>query len=76
MHENPRDVFIQVLEGEMELSFAEGTKARVEAGEFFVLPKHVRHVCLFKRMTIAVEGVLRRVFGFRVFVCVQQFLAP
>lgn len=59
-HENLRDVFMLVLEGEIEFTFEKGEKTTVEAGECFVLPKHVRHHCVFKKMTIALEGVYEK----------------
>jgi len=33
-HENPRDVFMLVLEGEIEFTFEKGEKTVVKAGEF------------------------------------------
>jgi mannose-6-phosphate isomerase-like protein (cupin superfamily) len=59
-HENPRDVFMLVLRGEMEFSFDSGEKTTVKANECFVLPKRVKHKCIFKKMTIAVEGVYEK----------------
>jgi mannose-6-phosphate isomerase-like protein (cupin superfamily) len=60
LHENPRDVFMLLLEGEIEFTFEKGEKATVRAGECFVLPKHLRHQCVFRKMTIALEGVYER----------------
>jgi len=59
-HENPRDVFMLILQGEIEFTFENGEKATVKAGECFVLPKHVKHQCVFRKMTIAVEGVYEK----------------
>lgn len=59
-HENPRDVFILVLEGEIEFTFEKGEKTVVKAGEFFVLPKHLQHHCVFNKMTVAIEGVYEK----------------
>jgi mannose-6-phosphate isomerase-like protein (cupin superfamily) len=59
-HENPRDVFMLVLKGEAEFTFAQGEKTVVKTGECFVLPKHLEHHCAFKKMTIAFEGVYAR----------------
>jgi len=56
-HQNPRDVFMLVLQGELELAFENGEKTTAKAGEYFVLPKQVRHQCFFRKMTVAVEGV-------------------
>lgn len=56
-HENPRDVFMLLLEGEIEFTFERGGKTKVRAGECFVLPKHLKHHCVFKKMTTAIEGV-------------------
>jgi len=56
-HENPRDSFIWVLEGEMEFTFENGEKTTVRKGQCFVFPKHLRHRCVFKKMTITLEGV-------------------
>ena len=60
LHENPRDVFMLVLQGEIEFKFENGEKTIVKANECFVLPKHMKHSCVFKEMTIAVEGVYER----------------
>jgi mannose-6-phosphate isomerase-like protein (cupin superfamily) len=59
-HENPRDVFMLLLEGEMELAFEKEKRITVKKGQCFVLPKHLRHRCFFRRMTIALEGVFER----------------
>jgi len=59
-HENPRDVFMLVLEGEIEFTFEGGEKTIVKAGECFVLPKHLKHHCVFKKITIAIEGVYEK----------------
>ena len=59
-HENPRDVFMLVLEGEIEFRFEKGEKTVVKAGECFVLPKHLQHHCIFNKMTIAIEGVYEK----------------
>jgi len=59
-HENPRDVFMLVLEGEIEFTFERGEKTAVKAGECFVLPKHLKHHCVFKKMTTAIEGLYEK----------------
>jgi len=59
-HENPRDVFMLVLEGEIEFRFEKGEKTVVKAGECFVLPKHLQHHCVFNKMTVAIEGVYEK----------------
>jgi quercetin dioxygenase-like cupin family protein len=59
-HENPRDVFMLVLKGEVEFTFKRADKTVVKAGECFVLPKHLEHHCVFRKMTIAIEGVYTR----------------
>jgi len=59
-HENPRDVFMLILEGEIEFTFERGEKTTVKAGECFVLPKHLRHHCVFKKMTTAIEGLYEK----------------
>jgi mannose-6-phosphate isomerase-like protein (cupin superfamily) len=60
MHANLRDVFMLVLQGEMELAFGKGEKAVVKKDECFVLPKGVRHACTFRKMTVVVEGVYEK----------------
>jgi mannose-6-phosphate isomerase-like protein (cupin superfamily) len=62
-HENSRDVFMLVLQGEIEFSFDDREKIIIKPNGCFVLPKHVKHRCVFKKMTIAVEGVYEK--GFR-----------
>jgi len=59
-HENPRDVFMLLLEGEIEFTFEHGKKTIVKAGECFVLPKHLKHHCVFRKMTVASEGVYEK----------------
>lgn len=59
-HENPRDAFMLLLEGEIEFTFERGEKTTVKTGECFVLPKHLKHHCVFKKMTIAIEGVYEK----------------
>jgi quercetin dioxygenase-like cupin family protein len=59
-HENPRDVFMLLLKGEIEFAFGKGEKTILKAGECFVLPKHLKHHCAFKKMTIAIEGVYEK----------------
>ena len=56
-HENPRDVFMLLLEGEIEFTFERGEKTTVKAGKCFVLPKHLKHHCVFEKVTIAIERV-------------------
>lgn len=57
LHENPRDVFMLILEGQLELAFKNGAKQIFKTRECFVLPKHTKHKCVFKKMTVALEGV-------------------
>ncbi len=59
-HENPRDVFMWIIEGEIEFKFGDERKTVVKSGECFVLPKHLKHQCIFKKLTIAVEGVYEK----------------
>ena len=59
-HENPRDVFMLIIEGEVEFQFQNGKKRIVKSGECFVLPKHKRHQCSFKTLTVAIEGVYEK----------------
>jgi quercetin dioxygenase-like cupin family protein len=59
-HENPRDVFMLLLEGSMEFAFENGGKKTVKKGQYFVLPKHVGHSCIFRKITIALEGVYEK----------------
>ena len=59
-HENPRDVFMLVLEGEIEFRFEKGERVTVENGQCFVLPKQLKHHCVFRKMTVAIEGVYER----------------
>jgi len=59
-HENPRDVFMLVLE-EVEFTFEKGEKkVTVKIGQCFVLPKQLKHHCVFRKMTVAIEGVYER----------------
>jgi quercetin dioxygenase-like cupin family protein len=60
LHENPRDVFMLVLQGEIEFTFENGQKTIVKANECFVLPKHMKHSCVFNEMTVAIEGVYEK----------------
>jgi hypothetical protein len=57
-HENPRDVFMLVLE--VEFTFEKGERVTVKTGQCFVLPKQLKHHCVFRKMTVAVEGVYER----------------
>jgi quercetin dioxygenase-like cupin family protein len=57
LHENQRDVFMLILEGEIEFTLEDGKETIVNAGECFVLPKHSKHTCTFSRLTIVIEGV-------------------
>ena len=59
-HENPRDVFMLIIEGEVEFLFQNGRRTTAKAGECFVLRKHLKHQCLFKALTIALEGVFEK----------------
>ena len=49
-----------VFQGEIEFKFENGEKAIVKANECFVMPKHMKHTCVFKEMTIAVDGVYEK----------------
>jgi mannose-6-phosphate isomerase-like protein (cupin superfamily) len=60
LHENSRDVFMLVLHGEIEFEFENEEKTAVKANECFVLPKHTKHRCIFKEMTVALEGVYEK----------------
>jgi mannose-6-phosphate isomerase-like protein (cupin superfamily) len=60
LHENPRDAFMMLLEGEIEFIFENGERETVKSGVSFVLPKHLKHQCIFRRLTIAVEGVYEK----------------
>ena len=60
LHKNPRDVFMWIIEGEIEFQFEDGKKSVVKSGECFVLPKHLKHQCIFKKLTIALEGVYEK----------------
>jgi quercetin dioxygenase-like cupin family protein len=60
LHKNPRDVFMLVLEGKIEFTFENGERKIVKAGECFVLPKHLKHHCAFKEMTVAIEGIYEK----------------
>jgi len=59
-HANARDVFMLVLEGAMEFTFENRKKTIVKAKECFVLPKRLKHKCVFKKMTVVVEGVYEK----------------
>lgn len=59
-HENPRDVFMLVLEGNIEFTFEDGEEISAGPGECFVLPKHLKHSCRFKELTVAIEGVYEK----------------
>jgi len=59
-HENPRDVFMLLLEGEIKFTFEKGERVTVENGQCFVLPKQLKHHCVFRKMTVAIEGVYER----------------
>jgi mannose-6-phosphate isomerase-like protein (cupin superfamily) len=59
-HENPRDVFMLILQGEIVFSLDNGEKAIVKPNNCFVLPKHTKHKCTFKKMTVAIEGVYEK----------------
>jgi len=49
-----------LLEGEMEFTFENMKKTTVKAGQCFVLLKHLKHHCVFKKMTVAIEGVYEK----------------
>jgi quercetin dioxygenase-like cupin family protein len=55
-----QEMFMLVLEGEIEFTFERGKRTIVKAGECFTLPKHVNHHCVFKKLTIAIEGVHKK----------------
>jgi mannose-6-phosphate isomerase-like protein (cupin superfamily) len=59
-HENSRDVFMLLFDGELEFMFEDGEKVSVKKGQCFVLPKRLRHRCVFKEMTVALEGVYEK----------------
>jgi mannose-6-phosphate isomerase-like protein (cupin superfamily) len=60
LHENPKDVFMLIIEGEIEFLFQNGKRTTAKAGECFVLRKNLKHQCIFKKLTIALEGVLEK----------------
>jgi len=49
-----------MLEGEAEFAFEDGKKTIVKTGECFVLPKHLMHRCIFRKMTVGIEGVYEK----------------
>jgi mannose-6-phosphate isomerase-like protein (cupin superfamily) len=53
-------LFMWVIEGEIEFLFGDDKKSVVKSGECFVLPKHLRYQCIFKKLTIAIEGVCEK----------------
>lgn len=59
-HENPRDVFMLLLEGEIEFTFENAKKTTVKAEQYLILPKHLKHHCVFKKMTVAIEAVYEK----------------
>jgi quercetin dioxygenase-like cupin family protein len=60
LHENQRDVFMWIIEGKIEFEFENGKKTAVKSSEYFVLPKQLKHRCIFKELTIAIEGVYEK----------------
>ena len=60
MHENPKDVFMLIIEGEIEFLFQNGKRITAKAGECFVLRKNLKHQCIFKNLTIALEEVFEK----------------
>jgi quercetin dioxygenase-like cupin family protein len=59
-HENPRDVFMLLLSGEMWLTFENGEKVIIKKGQYLVLPRYLGHHCVFRKMTVALEGVYEK----------------
>lgn len=59
-HENLRDVFMLIIEGEVDFLFQNGRRMTAKAGECFVLRKNLKHQCIFKTLTIALEGVFEK----------------
>jgi mannose-6-phosphate isomerase-like protein (cupin superfamily) len=59
-HENPKDVFMLIIEGEIEFLFQNGKRTIAKAGECLVLRKNLKHQCIFKNLTIALEGVFEK----------------
>jgi quercetin dioxygenase-like cupin family protein len=49
-----------VLEGEVEFTFENEEKTVVKSGECFALPKHLMHHCIFRKMTVGIEGVYKK----------------
>jgi len=60
LHENSKDVFMLIIEGEVEFLFQNGKRTTAKAGECFVLRKNLKHQCIFKKLTIALEGVFEK----------------
>lgn len=59
-HANPRDVFMYILEGKVEFEFEDGSREIVKPGTSLVLPKGLKHRCIFKELTIALESVYEK----------------
>ncbi len=59
-HTAPFDAFIQVLDGEMELT-VEGTVNKIKAGESFIIPQGARHSVhapqRFKMLLTMIRGI-------------------
>jgi quercetin dioxygenase-like cupin family protein len=49
-----------VLEGEIKFQFENSKKTTVKSGECFVLPGNMKHRCLFRELTVAIEGVYEK----------------
>jgi len=49
-----------LFKGEMELVFEDGEKANIRKGQCFVLQKHIKYYCVFKEMTVTLEGVYEK----------------
>jgi uncharacterized cupin superfamily protein len=45
---------------EVEFTFEKGERVTVKTGQCFVLPKQLKHHCVFRKMTVAIEGVYER----------------
>jgi quercetin dioxygenase-like cupin family protein len=60
LHKNPRDVFMLILQGETEFTFENAETAIAKENDCFVLPKNLNHRCVFRKMTIAIEGVYEK----------------
>lgn len=64
-YDQPRDEWVALLQGRAEISFSDGRRARLSAGDFLFLPAHERHRVEYTSSAppcvwLAVHGQLRR----------------